>query len=291
MKPWRRLRACLYVPGIDERKLVKASGLTVDLAIVDLEDSVAADRKLEARELVSARLPSLAFASGLAVRVNGADTGLMTDDIAAVLAPNVDAVVIPKVEAESDLAEADQAIAAAERAHGIAAGTVWLLPLIETALGLVRCEHILETAPARTYTSLLGSGDLAADLALEVGADGEALHHARSRLAVATRAAGLARPVDGPWLALDDVEGLREDSRRSRALGYQGRGVLAPRQIDEVCAAYDAAPAAELHWARRAVAAFEEAEAAGKVSLSVDGRFVDYPVYKRAVALLESAGA
>jgi citrate lyase subunit beta/citryl-CoA lyase len=108
------------------------------------------------------------------------------------------------------------------------------------------------------------------------------LLYARSRVVVAARAAGMPAPIDGPYLDIHDLEGLVENSLLSRRLGYQGRVVVYPAQVDPAQRAYSELSAEEVERARRVVEAFEEAEAAGLASIQVDGRFIDYPLYHRA---------
>jgi citrate lyase subunit beta/citryl-CoA lyase len=154
--------------------------------------------------------------------------------------------------------------------------------LVETPLGVVRCEEILASAPERTITAMLGVADFTAALGVEPTDEGVELLYARQRLIVAARAAGMPGPIDGPYLRLDDADGLIADTRRSRGLGFQGRVALHPRQVDPINRGYSELSSEQLAACERIVAAFEEAESAGVASIRVDGRFVDYPVYELA---------
>jgi citrate lyase subunit beta/citryl-CoA lyase len=284
VKDWDRqtLRSALFVPGSDENKLGKVTRFGADVIVVDLEDAVADEQKQAARGITRAALPALVGDAVVVVRVNGIETGLLADDVAAVVCPELDAIMVPKVEDAETLAHADAAITAAETACGLEPGTIRLLVLIETPLGLTRCEDILAGAPARVHTSVFGAGDFSVALGVDLTPDATEILYARSRLVAATRAAGLAAPVDGPWLALKDVDGLEADSRRSRQLGFQGRVTVYPPQVETVLRAYSAMGEDEVARARRIVEAFEEAEARGVASLRVDGTFVDYPIYRLA---------
>lgn len=276
------LRSLLFVPGSDTNKLGKVTRFGADAVVVDLEDAVADDEKLAARVTTREAVPSLAGKAAVVVRVNGLDTGLLEGDVEATVVPGVDAVMVPKVESAAALAEADARIAAAERAAGIAPGTVRLLVLVETARGIARCDDILEGAPERVHTAVFGAGDFSVQLGVDLTPEATEIAYARSRLVVAARAAGLAAPIDGPWLALEDDAGLEADSVRSRGLGFQGRVTVYPPQVKTVLRAYSALSDAEAERQRRVVAAFEEAEARGVASLRVEGRFVDYPIYRLA---------
>lgn len=269
-------RSLLFVPGNDARKLAKARSLGADLVVIDLEDAVAETEKTGARELVAEAVPSLSEHARVAVRVNGLETGRLEDDIASVAAAGLAAIVVPKVEAVDTLAAADDELVRA------GARGVGLLALVETPLGIARCEDILASAPPRTITAMLGVADFTAALGVELSEEGVELLYARQRLIVAARAAGMPGPVDGPYLRLDDETGLLADTRRSRALGFQGRVALHPRQVDPINRAYSELNDEQLAAAERIVEAFQQAEASGVASIRVDGRFVDYPVYELA---------
>jgi citrate lyase subunit beta / citryl-CoA lyase len=271
------LRSLLFVPGNDARKLRKAGSLGADLVVIDLEDAVAEAEKTGARELVAEAVPRLSAHARVAVRVNGIETGRLQDDIASVTAgPGLSVLVVPKVEAVDTLAAVDDLLA------GSARESAGLLALVETPLGIARCEDILASAPPRTITAMLGVADFAAALGVDPSDEGTELLYARQRLVVAARAAGMPGPIDGPYLRLDDSPGLLADTRRSRGLGFQGRVALHPRQVDPINRAYSELSDEQLAAAERIVEAFERAEAAGVASLRVDGRFVDYPVYELA---------
>lgn len=278
----RAMRALLFVPGSDERKTVKAWSYGSDMTVVDLEDAVAVDQKSAARERACMAISSFGHDSVAAARVNPVGSTWFDDDIAAVVMPELDAIVVPKVESVEALQAADALVAAAERAAGLSTGVVRMLITIETPLGLARCERILEQAPRRTYTAVFGSADLSAALGVDLTADAAEILYARSRIVVATRAAGFAAPIDGAWLNLDDIQGLETDSARSRQLGFQGRVSLHPKQLDPIQLSYAGLDQHEEARIRRIVDAFEAAEKGGVASIRVDGRFVDYPVYRLA---------
>jgi citrate lyase subunit beta / citryl-CoA lyase len=276
------LRSLLFAPGSDERKLAKVGTFGADLVVIDLEDAVADEEKAGARVTTREAIPRFDEGTAVAVRVNGVTTGTMEDDIAAVVCPRLDAIMVPKVEDAETLARADAAMADAERAAGMDVGAVRLLVLIETPLGLTRCEDILARAPERTLTAVFGAGDFTTELGVDLTPHATEILFARSRLVVAARAAGLPAPIDGPWLHLQDTTGLEADCARSRGLGFQGRVTVYPPQVEPVQRAYSALGDEEVEKLRKVVAAFEEAEAQGVASIRVDGLFVDYPIYRLA---------
>jgi citrate lyase subunit beta/citryl-CoA lyase len=298
------LRSLLFVPGNDARKLRKAASLGADLVVIDLEDAVAEAEKTDARARAAEAAQWLSAHARVAVRVNGIDTGRLQDDIASVTAaPGVSAIVVPKVEAVDTLsAAADQLartdeLTPTDRLAGTArepqsgADAIGLIALVETPLGISRCEDILGSAPARTITAMFGVADFSAALGVDLSEEGTELLYARQRLIVAARAAGMPGPIDGPFLRLDDASGLLADTSRSRALGFQGRVALHPRQVDPINRGYSELSDEQAAAAGRIVAAFEEAEAAGVASIRVDGKFVDYPVYELARARLRRHAA
>jgi citrate lyase subunit beta/citryl-CoA lyase len=278
----RPLRSLLFAPGNQPRKLEKVGGFGSDAIVLDLEDAVADAEKSAARETVRAALPTYAEPTIVFARVNGAETGRLDDDVRATVCPDLDGLMIPKVERPETLPELDRLLSGLEREHGLPDGHVRLIALIETARGLVRCEEIALAAPERLLTIVFGLGDFSVDIGVDLTPDATELLYGRSRVVVAARAARLRPPLDGPFLDLQNVEGLVADTLRSRQLGFQGRVVVYPPQVEHVQRAYSELSPEEADRAQRVVEAFEQAEAAGSASIQVDGRFVDYPIYARA---------
>jgi citrate lyase subunit beta/citryl-CoA lyase len=280
-RPAWLLRSLLFAPGNQPRKLAKVASFGADAIVLDLEDAVAVGEKEAARAAVRAALPTYRDTLVMA-RVNGPTTAWFAEDIPAVVVPGVHAILIPKVDDPATLTEADKQVARLETEIGLSPGAIRLLPQIETARGVLRVEEIALSAPERVHTLLFGPVDLAADLGLTVSADGSELLYARSRVVIAARAAGLAQPIDGPYLALHDQAGLEQDSERGCRLGFGGRVVIYPPHVEPVNRIFSALAPEQAARARRIVEAFEAAEAAGSAAIQVDGEFVDYPVYRAA---------
>jgi citrate lyase subunit beta/citryl-CoA lyase len=275
------LRSLLFAPGNHARRLARVGEFGSDAIVLDLEDAVADAEKIAARSSARAAIPTYRDAV-VVVRVNAVRTGLTEGDIDAVVCPELDCLLVPKVEEAETLPALDELVARLERDHGLDAGQIRILALIETAAGLVRCEEIALAAPERVVTLVFGLGDFSVDIGVDLTREATELLYARSRVVVAARAAGMPAPIDGPYLDIHDLEGLVENSLLSRRLGYQGRVVVYPAQVDPAQRAYSELSAEEVERARRVVEAFEEAEAAGLASIQVDGRFIDYPLYHRA---------
>lgn len=278
------LRALLFAPGSEPRKLRRVATFGADAVVLDLEDAVADSEKVGARATVRDAIGGLGDAGVVVVRVNAGDA--TEEDVAATVGPGVDMVMLPKVESAAALHRADALIAHAEGRAGLALGSVRLLPIVETAAGLADCERLLADAPSRVLTAALGAGDLTADLGVALSRGGEEIAYARARLVVACRAAGLAAPIDGPWLRLGDLEGLAADSAYSSGIGFQGRVAVHPPQVEVVQGVYGRLTPEEAERDERVVEAFEAAEAEGVASLRVDVTFVDYPIYRLALERL-----
>jgi len=277
------LRSLLFAPGNQPRKLAKVATFGADAIVLDLEDAVAVGQKEGARETIRAALPTYRD-TVVMVRVNALSTGLCQADLEVVTCPSLHAVILPKVDEPRILNEVDEHLAALEAREGLPIGTIRLFPSIEAALGIVRVEEIALQAPPRVHTLIFGLADFTTELGVDLTRDATELLYARSRVVVAARAAGLAQPIDGPYLLdLRDREGLIEDSFRARRLGFQGRVVVYPPQVEPTNFAYSFIPPDEVELARKIVQGFEEAEAAGSASIQVEGKFVDYPIYRRAL--------
>ena len=275
------LRSLLFAPGNHARRLEKVGDFGSDAVVLDLEDAVADAEKVAARSPVRDALARYER-TVVVVRVNAASTGLLEGDIEAVVCPALDCLMLPQIESATTLADVDELVATLERERGIDVGQIRLLPIVETAAGIARCEDIAFGAPGRVLTLVFGLGDFSVDIGVDLTRGGTELLYARSRVVVAARAARMPAPIDGPYPDIHDLEGLVENTLLSRQLGFQGRVVVYPPQVAPVQRAYAELTPEELAHARRVVEAFEAAEAAGLASIQVDGRFVDYPLYHRA---------
>jgi len=281
-------RTYLFAPGNHPRKVEKVFAAGADAAILDLEDAVAAGEKEGARAAVVAALERPRTCRAF-VRVNAFDTAFHAGDLEAVVGPWLDGVMLPKVESPAQLAAADQRLGVLERRHGIAAGAIDLLPIVETANGLAAVAAIA-AAGTRVRRLSFGAVDLAKDLGMQLTLDEWELTPARAAIALASRAAGLDAPIDTVWVHFRDHAGLVESAGRARTLGFQGKMCIHPDQVAPVNAAFTPSDEEEAK-AAKIVAAFEQAEAAGSASIVVDGFFVDYPVVdqaRRTLALVKS---
>jgi citrate lyase subunit beta / citryl-CoA lyase len=281
------MRSLLFIPGNKDNMLAKANNLTPDVLVPDMEDSVPDGEKTSARTTIASWLPKLVDQGPhIMPRVNALNTTWFQDDLAAAVARGTWGISIGKVESPNDITAIDAAITAAERAAGIAAGSLSLVPWIETALAVVNCYEIC-CASERIAAVAFGGEDFAHDMGIERLDDETNVIYARSAICTAARAAGVLA-LDTPWFRFRDDEGLRASSRRARQLGFKGRFAIHPAQIDAINDCFSPS-AAEVAEAERIVNAFAEAEQRGRGSTSLDGRVIDVPVARRARALLAQA--
>lgn len=290
-------RSFLFAPGNHPRRVEKAFTLAADAVILDLEDSVAVSDKPAARKPVAEALAASARARRGArgyVRINAMGTLFCFRDLLETIGPGVDGVVLPKVESAADLHAIDWMIANLERERGLAVGSLDLMPIVETATGFARVDRILQARSLKPYSGVwrvrrvaFGAGDYSHDLGLSPTHDEPELAHARARLVLASRAAGLEGPIDSPWFHFKDREGFRRAVERSRRSGFQGRLCIHPDQVSDANEGYGPT-VEEIAEAERIVAAFRQAEAKGSAAIEVDGRMVDYPIVHRAERLLRA---
>jgi citrate lyase subunit beta/citryl-CoA lyase len=261
-------RSFLFAPGSDERKVSRALEAGADAVIADLEDAVVEAEKPRARELVASLLAPPAPCLRL-VRVNAAGGPWFADDLAALTGLGLDGIILPKATPEALAATGD--------------GCPPVGAIVETAAGLQRVHEV--AASAGVAVLLLGAVDLGLALGLEPRPDGLELLFARSSVVLASAAAGLRGPVDQVWLDVHDDAGLERDCVLGRSLGFRGKACIHPAQVPVVNAAF--APSAhELRRAREVVAAYEQAAAAGKGAVALDGELIDLPVVERARQVL-----
>ena len=281
------LRSLLFVPGNAPRMLDRALNLRPDAFVPDMEDSVPWDEKANAREVTAAYAPQLAR-NGVPVipRVNSLDTGLLEDDLKAVIGPRIYGVSVGKMDNPEILREVIGIIQKIELKAGLPIGTTKLVPWIESAESIVKLHEICRSSP-RIVAIALGAEDFTNDMEIERTDSDAEIAFARSAIAIAARAAGILA-LDTPFFAFRDPDALRENSRSSRGIGFRGRFAIHPAQIEILNEVFSPSEE-EVNHARRVIEAFEEAAAMGRGSTSLDGKVVDVPVVKRAQALLEQA--
>jgi citrate lyase subunit beta/citryl-CoA lyase len=281
-------RSFLFAPGNHQRRVEKSLTLGADAVILDLEDAVANAEKAATRRMVVEALRGSRRCKGY-VRVNSLGTEWCHGDFVAVVTAGVDGIVLPKVECASDLRTAEWLLGALEREHGLAAGSIDLIPIVETGLGFSNLASIARTA-TRTRRIAFGAGDFTLDVGITWSPDEAELLPYRTAFVVESRAAGLEPPIDTVWVALKDSEGFRRSVQRAKDLGFQGKLCIHPDQVPVVNDCFRPSEA-ELAHARSVVVAFEEAERNGLAAIQVNGKFVDYPIVYLAQRVIARAEA
>lgn len=262
----RPTRSVLYIPGSKERALEKATGLACDAIIFDLEDAVAVEEKVNARAILIKALREVDFGARMRiVRINGLDSDWGREDALAMAAAlkdgvKIDAVLIPKVSTKSDLDAVANLIP-----------TVPLWAMMETALGMLNAADI--AAHPRLEGMVMGTNDLAKELQCRFRADRLPLQTGLGLCLLAAKAFGKII-VDGVYNAFKDDEGLRAECDQGRDMGFDGKTLIHPAQLEIANAAF-APSEAEIDLARRQIAAFDAAQAAGQGVAVVDGKIVE----------------
>jgi len=279
-------RTCLTVPGSSDRFLAKAAGLPADEVILDLEDSVAPEAKQRARQLVGAALragwPGRHL---LAIRTNAVTSPWAYRDVIDIVeraGTRLDAVVLPKVTGPGPVIWLDLLLSQVELAAGLPSGRIRIEAQIEDAIGLAAADEIAGSSP-RLAALVFGPADFMASIgmrSLRIGAQpdgyvgGDAFHYAHLRILVAARAVGL-QAIDGPYAAIGDAEGLRAAAASVAALGYDGKWVLHPDQIDPVNTAFSPGQD-EYDRAERILEAYEHATSVRqRGAVRHDGEMID----------------
>jgi citrate lyase subunit beta/citryl-CoA lyase len=285
-----RLRSLLFVPGDSERKFARAKDCGADALILDLEDSVAAAEKSGARSHVAGLIePRAERAWTFIVRVNALDSGLTLDDLAAVVKPGLDALLIPKVNGAADLERIGYYLDALEAKVGMASGSVKLASVATETPKAMFVLGSYAPAHARLIALTWGAEDLSAALGATDNKEPDGswtapYEFARTACLFAASAAEVPA-IDTVYTDFRDSAGLERDCRRSRRDGFVGRLAIHPDQVATINRCY-APSEAEVAHARKIVAAFEANPGAG--ALGVDGKMVDLPHLKAARKILAS---
>ena len=279
-------RSMLFFPGNSANMLLNADFLGADSMILDLEDAVAPTEKDSARILVRNAIRDLGFTHEVIVRINPIDSPYWQKDLAYIVPVKPDMIMPTKVSGAEDVKIISAAIAAEEEKAGIEKGTVKLIPLIETALGVEKAFEIASSDP-RVTAIFLGAEDLTADLQCKRTKEGKEIFYARSRMVMAARAAGID-VYDTPWTDVEDYDGLIEDAAFAKSLGFSGKSSISPRHvrfINEIFSPTDE----EIQYAKDVFATIEKAKAEGKAVVSLRGKMIDAPIVSRAEQVLKAA--
>lgn len=262
----------------------KAGSLPTDVLVLDLEDSVPTAEKANARAMVRDAITGPVLkGQRVFVRINSIGSGLMEEDLEAVITPGIDGINIPKPNSADDIKKVEAIIERLEKERGIEKGHIKLTPWVETAKGLINAFEIASASP-RIVGIIFGAEDFTLDTGMQRTEGGEELLYPRTMVVVAAKAADVIA-IDTPYNNFRDDEGLIREATLARKLGFEGKYIIHPNQIEPVNQAFRPT-FEEVEQARRTVEAFEAAEAQGFASTSVDGKMIDIPQANRARKLL-----
>jgi citrate lyase subunit beta/citryl-CoA lyase len=274
----------LYIPGNTPSMMINAGLHSADGIILDLEDSVAPEKKDEARILVRNALRQISFKGAeRMIRINQGERGLK--DLDYVIPHNVNLILIPKCESASSVRDIENKILDIKKWFGLT-NPVYLMPIIETAFGVERSFEI-----ARSSTSIvaiaIGLEDLAADMGVSRTAEGKESFYARTRIVNAAKAAGI-QPIDSVFSDVSDMEALFQNVLTSKALGFEGMGCIHPRQIPVIKQGF-APGTEEIEKSKKIVIAFEDARNKGLGVVALGSKMIDPPVVSRAQKIIDLA--
>jgi citrate lyase subunit beta/citryl-CoA lyase len=289
MKP---LRSLLNVPGNRPDMLRKAPEYGADALILDLEDAVPEAHKADARDVVTSTLAAWVAAGDppiTYVRVNGLETGHLEADLEAIVQPGLEGIQLPKAHDAETVRRVDAELTRLERERGLPF-PVEILVSLESARGVLFAWEVLTAAP-RVGSVMVGTAqdaDLQGDVGYQLTAEGLETLHIRSHVILAARAAGISNPIDGVYADYRDAAGLEVAAQRARELGYRGKKLIHPSQIEIVNRIFTPTER-ELSTHRRVLETFEAAVAEGRATAVVDGRMIDVAMADTARRVLAQA--
>lgn len=284
----KRRRTMLYIPGNNPAMLLHGSIYGADSILLDLEDAVALDQKDAARILLRNMIKTVDYYdTEVCVRINHLDTPFGLDDLRAIVPLQPDAIRYPKTETVEELQKLITIIEQIEDEHGLSHDKMTIHLMIETALGV---QNVFEIAKysKRVDAITIGGQDLTADMNIKSSGNSSGIDLARKMIVMAAKANGIDA-IDTVYVNIDDEEGLKADTEYAKNIGFSGKAVINPRQIDPIHEIYTPTET-EIRMAYRIVKAFNQNKKKGIGVFAVDGKMVDAPVVTRAKYVLELSG-
>ncbi|MEK6962271.1 MAG: CoA ester lyase [Thermoproteota archaeon] len=281
----RLVRSLLFVPGNNSRFLEKAKTLPADIVCFDLEDSVPDNEKKNARQLIRETLKRRSeYTPDVYVRINSPSSGKTVDDLKEITVKGIDGIVIPKVNNVNELKKIEKTLSSLEKKRKLK--PIELMPSIESAEGVVNA-YAIASSTKRVAALVFGVFDLLNDMGIEYTKQAEGAKYARSKIPLDAKAAG-TYAIDAIWQDLKDVNGLREDCITGKNLGYSGKSIIHPDQI-QVTHEIFYPNNTEIEWAEKVYKKYLEATKTGRGATVIEGKMIDEVHYKRAKALLQVA--
>lgn len=282
-------RALLFIPGDSQRKLEKGAGLGVDTLILDLEDGVALNQKEEARHVIQEALQMLDFGrSEKLVRINPVGSGLEIDDLEKTIAGHPDGYVIPKVEEGAQIIQINDWLAMQEHERGWEPGKIRLFVYIESALAIVNLREIASSTN-RLAGLMFGGGDFASNIGAIRTPESYEIFYARSATVTYAKAFGL-QAFDTPFLDIENLIGLANETRQIMQMGYDGKVAIHPSHVSIIEKVFMPTPE-QIEEAEALLAANEEHQRGGTGAFRFRGRMVDMPDVRAAQAIMARANA
>jgi citrate lyase subunit beta/citryl-CoA lyase len=282
-------RSLIFVPSNSKRFIEKAKTLNADIICFDLEDSVPMNEKTSARQMILETLTQRTeYRSNIYVRINSLESDLAFLDLKVIIRKGIDGIVIPKVNSEDDVSKITDLISSLEVERRIDNNSIKLIPSIETAKGVVNAYSIAKSVQ-RVNALVFGVFDFLHDMHLDyVENDGIEYAYARAKIPVDARAAGV-EAIDAIWQKVGDLDGLRKDATVAKRLGYSGKSIIHPNQIEPVHKVFVPSKN-EIEWATKVLEALREAmeKGSGKGAVKLEGKMIDAVHYKQAKAILDA---
>ena len=283
------MRSVMYLPSNNEKMMGKAPSVKADILTLDLEDSVPPAEKAKGREKIQEYLKSQRANQAsrqLYVRINNWETLMTNDDLEAIVHPGLDGVCLAKCGDADNVKRLDWKLEELEQRRGMEVGSVSVQLLIETAKGVINA-YPAATAGPRVNSLIFGAVDYTKDMRVTLTSEGQEQLYARYYTAVAARAAGCVA-IDCPFVAFQDMEAFKVSTQEGRQMGYEGRMLIHPSQIEPAHELYT--PKQEdVEWAEGVKKVFEEEGIAkGAAAVTYKGKMVDTPVYENALQILRT---
>jgi citrate lyase subunit beta / citryl-CoA lyase len=282
-------RSLIFVPGNNKRFVDKAKALQADIICFDLEDSVPLNEKDVARKIIAEALTwRTQYKSSIYLRINSLDSDLWLLDLKELIRNGIDGVVVPKVNDQVQIKTIDYQLDEIEDTNNMLRGSVKLIPSIEGARGVVNAYSIAISSQ-RVNAMVFGVFDFLYDMGLDYNEndDNEGYMYARAKVPVDARAAGV-ESFDGIWQKVDDTEGLIRDAIIAKKLGYSGKSIIHPAQIEPVHKVF-VPTESQINWATKVVKALQEPmeKGQGLGAIKLEGKMIDAVHYKQAKAILD----
>ena len=283
------MRSVMYLPSNSEKMVGKAPSVKADILTLDLEDSVPPAEKPKGREKIQEYLKTERANQAsrqLYVRINNWETLMTNDDLEAIVHPGLDGVCLAKCGDADNVQRLDWKLEELEQRRGMEVGGVSIQLLIETAKGVINA-YPAATASPRVNSLIFGAVDYTKDMRVTLTSEGQEQLYARYYTAVAARAAGCVA-IDCPFVAFQDMEAFKASTQEGRQMGYEGRMLIHPSQIEPSHELYTPNPE-DVEWAEGVKKVFEEEGIAkGAAAVTYKGKMVDTPVYENALQILRT---